>query len=162
MWVLKSGKKIYGKVLGLYLYYVEIDLFIGEGFCICLKGGNCEYVEVVRRVYENGVYFLENFKLVEVNFEVVVWEFLIEVLIFVVEVLVKELILVLKCDESGSEMVRFFFRIMKFIEFFGWEEYFYVLEEVFEEFVWVFFDYFLIEKIEKEFEVLKGRIRKVL
>lgn len=51
---------------------------------------------------------------------------------------------------------------MKFIEFFGWEEYFYVLEEVFEEFVWVFFDYFLIEKIEKEFEVLKGRIRKVL
>ncbi len=40
LWVLKSGgEKLHGKVLGLYPYYVEIDLSTGESLCTCSKGG---------------------------------------------------------------------------------------------------------------------------
>lgn len=163
LWVLKSGKKIHGKVLGLYPYYVEIDLSTCEGLCTCSKGGNCEHVEAVRRAYENGAYFSENSKLAEVNPEAVVWEFLIEVPTLAVEVSVKELISALKRDESGSETARLFFRTMKLIELSGREEYLHVLEEAFEEFARVFPDYPpLTEKIEKELEALKGRTRKAL
>lgn len=162
LWVLKSGEKLHGKVLGLYPYYVEIDLSTGEGLCTCSKSGNCEHVEAVRRAYENGAYFSDDSLLAKVNPEAVVWEFLIEVPALAVEVSVKELISALKRDESGSETARLFFRTMKLIELSGREEYLHVLEEAFEEFTRVFPDYPLTEKVGKELETLKGKTRKAL
>jgi uncharacterized Zn finger protein len=162
LWVLKSGEKLHGKVLGLYPYYVEIDLSSGENLCTCPKGGDCDHVELVREAYKRGAYFSDHSRLSQVEPEAAVWDFLLQVPELAVEVSVKELISALKRDESGSETAKLFFRTGRLVELSGRFEYLHILEEAWEEFSRVFPDYPVSEKIQEMIGELKELSRKAL
>ncbi len=162
LWVVKNGERLYGKVIGLYPYYVEVDLSEGKNTCTCPKGGNCEHVDLVVKAYQRGAYFSDHSGVSEIEPEAAAWEFLIQVPELAVEVSVKELISALKRDESGSETARLFFRTGRLVKTSGRFEYVHVLEEAWDEFFRVFPDYSLSEKILKMIQELKKAGRKSL
>ncbi|WP_457742441.1 SWIM zinc finger family protein, partial [Thermococcus sp.] len=103
LWVVKSGNKLYGKVLGSYPYLVMINLKSGKSMCTCPLGGNCKHVHAVMKAYNSGFYFENSSSLSEVNAEAVAWSLLLEMPELALEVSLKELTNSLGRDESGSE-----------------------------------------------------------
>ncbi|MCD6372841.1 MAG: SWIM zinc finger family protein [Thermococcus sp.] len=162
LWVVKSGGKLFSKVLGTYPYYVEIDLETGKNICTCPLGGNCKHVAATVTAYEKGAYFEAFSKSVEVFPEATALEFLNEVPELALDVTLKELRFYLNTDESGSEVARLFLRALKLVERSGREEALHILEEVLEEYRHVFPDYELITKLEEELMAIKAPFQKAL
>ena len=162
LWVVKSGGKLFSKVLGTYPYYVEIDLDTGKNVCTCPLGGDCKHVAATMAAYANGAYFEALSKSAEVFPEATALEFLSEVPELALDVTLKELRFALSTDESGSEVARLFLRALKLVEMSGREEALHILGEVLEEYEHVFPDYELTIKLEEELRVLEASFQKAL
>jgi hypothetical protein len=156
LWVVKSGNRLMGKVLGTYPYYPTLNLETGESTCTCPLGGDCKHVAALLSAYEAGSYFSDESELARINPEAAAWAYLVEVPELAVEVSIKELLFSLRSDESGSETARLFLRSVELVQASGRREYLHVLEDVLAEFSSLFPDYPLKEKLEKAFTSLKS------
>ncbi|WP_297495355.1 SWIM zinc finger family protein [Thermococcus sp.] len=159
LWVLKSGNKLYSKVLDDYPYYVEIDLFSDKSLCTCPLGGNCEHVAAVRDAYEKGLHF-DVGNVEPMNPEAVAWDYLSRVPRLALEVTIAELFSSLKRDESGSESAMLFLRALRLVRETGAREYLYPLGEALEEYSSVFHDYALVTGLRKAYRVVKNTLEK--
>lgn len=162
LWVVKSGSRLYGKVLGTYPYSVTVDLKGGKSTCTCPLGGNCKHVHAVMKAYESGFYFEDPSPLLEVNAEAVAWSLLLEVPELALEVSLKELMNSLGRDESGSETAVHLLRALKLVEITGKFEFLHPIEAAFEEFRAVFGDYPLTSVLEEHLNALRGQSKKAL
>jgi len=162
LWVVKSGEKLFSKVLGTYPYYVEVDLETGKNICTCPLGGECKHVAAVLTAYERGAYFEALSGDAEVFPEATAMEFLSEVPELALDVTIKELRFALSTDESGSEVARLFLRALKLTRKTGREEALLILKETLEEYRHVFSDYELTIKLEEELRDVEASFQKAL
>jgi len=158
LWVVKSGDRLYGKVLGGYPYYVEIDIPTGENKCTCPLGGDCKHVAAVLRAYEAGACFEDIGGRARVFPEVVAMEHLEEVPDLALDVTLKELMFALGSDESGSEVARLFRRAMLLVKKTGRAEVLHILRDVLDEYSHVFADYRLAFRLEEELRELERAV----
>ncbi|WP_297501635.1 SWIM zinc finger family protein [Thermococcus sp.] len=159
LWVVKTGDRLYGKVLGTYPYYPAVNLKTGESSCTCPLGGDCKHVASILVAYERGTYF-EGDNLSELNPEASAWSFLVHAPELALDVSIKELLFSLRSDESGSETARLFLRTLGLIEKSGRSEYLHVLEEVLDEFSTLFPDYLLTERLRKSFQSVNSALQR--
>ncbi|ALM74889.1 SWIM zinc finger family protein [Thermococcus barophilus] len=155
LWVLKYKNKLYGKILGTYPYYVEVDIKSGENRCTCPIGKDCKHVFAVLEAFENGRYFETSSHLVELSPQAVVDEIIFENPEIGKSIVLKELIYYVNHDESGSEAARLFRKALALLKREFSEEFYESLLIQFGEFKKVFYDYELTEELERELEELK-------
>ncbi|AEH24530.1 SWIM zinc finger family protein [Pyrococcus yayanosii] len=136
-WVVKSGKRLYGRVLGTYAYLVVIDLGTGQGMCTCPRGGNCKHVMAVLWEYERGNYIEADANLITAEAEV--WRFAAENREFGKEIILREIGHALKTDESGSRVGELFLKALEMLD--GDETFRLRLSMLFEEFERIFYDH---------------------
>ncbi len=162
LWVVKSGEKLFSKVLGSYPYHVEINLESGENLCTCPLGGDCKHVAATLIAYKKGACFEAISKTAEVFPEATALEFLGEVPSLALDVTLRELRFQLSADESGSEAANLFIRALRLAEKSRRPEVIHLLEEFLEEYRHVFPEYELTKRLEKMFKAVKEKFQKAL
>lgn len=157
LWVVRSGKTLYGRVLDDYPYTVEINLETGENRCTCPKGGACDHVEALILAYERGFYFdcPEGSPIFPEACALSMLEFVPSLAL---EVVIKELKHSLETDESGSLSAELFFKAFKLLEKVGNPRKLAVVEALLDEYSSVFPDYRLTERLKSEFERLRVKM----
>ncbi len=156
LWVIKSGETIFGKVLGTYPYYVEINTSTGENTCTCPLGGDCKHVAAVSIAYESGDFVeIEDIELACLNPEAAAWSYLVKHPKKALDVTMKELLHSMELDESGSLTAMLFLRALKLSEELKSKETIEKLREILDEYSEVFSDYELAGR-------LRDRVREAL
>ncbi len=154
LWVVKSGDRLYGKVLDDYPYYVEIAE--DSSFCTCPKGGDCEHVQAVKIAYENGFYF--DCPGEEPFGEGCALSMLNSVPELKWRVILRELEHALETDESGSTAAKLFYQAFKLLEQGPNPRKLKVIGVLLDEYSAVFPDYAVTERLKSEFRRLRIRL----
>ena len=153
LWVVKSGDRLYGKVLDDYPYYVEVN---GDSsFCTCPLGGNCEHVRAVKIAYERGFYF--DCPDEEPFGEGCAYSMLNSVPELRWRVLLRELEHALETDESGSDAAKLFYEAFNILGKDPDARKLTLIGVLLNEYSALFPDYALTERLKSEFQRLKIR-----
>jgi len=152
LWVVKRGNLLFGKVLGTYPYYVELNLDTGDNVCTCPLGGDCKHVAAVKTAFEEGD-FIETADddTPMIVPEAVAWVHLSKDPSAALDVVMKELLHSLNSDESGSKTAVLFLTALKLVSITRSIELLPKLEEVLGEYSETFSDYELTSKLRDRF-----------
>ncbi len=157
LWVIKKGGTVFGKVMGTYPYYVELNLSTGENVCTCPLGGECKHVTAVRTAVEEGDFIEVGEPAAELYPEAFAWLHLLKTPKVALNVSMKELIYFMDSDESGSTTAMLFLRTLKLAEMAGNLNAVEKLESLLREYSEVFSDYDLVNRLmDKLRETLIG------
>jgi|GEM_PF-695364 hypothetical protein len=160
LWVVKYREMLFSKVLGVYPYYVEVNLKTEENKCSCPLGRDCKHSYAALTAYQRGFYIETENPLVEIDPQAIVEGYSSKNPEFGLKILLKELKYEVNSDESGSRTIYLFRKALKLLSLHPDSTIYRELLSLFKEFYEVFEDYnstnLLLDEF-KEFEKLNSK-----
>ncbi|NPA47107.1 MAG: hypothetical protein GXO14_00500, partial [Thermococci archaeon] len=151
---------LFGKVLGTYPYYVELNLETGESTCTCPVGGDCKHTAAVRVAFEEGAFIdVGGDETADLIPEAAAWSRIIRDPGLALDLTLRELSYSLDSDESGSETAMLFLRALKLVEITGDREALSKLESVLDAYSEVFSDYELVPRLRDRLRELEINLK---